>query len=202
MLACSEKCRYMHAVTVTVRERAVDGSLPQVLKNARERFLENTQPIIKFLCGESACADIVLADKDMMRVLIGGVGLGIAGAPAGGDAVIAAAGGDGSSIVDDSGNDSVYARMSPTDIVRLRTEWRVSMPELNEKFAVWWSLNGLGSAKTPRPPSIMIRDAFKIAEQHLGVKVERDTHARIDYMYGVKLLSSMHHSGNQNMTYV
>ena len=191
----------MHAVLVTVRERAVDSSLPQVLKNARERFLENTQPIIKFLCGESACADIVLADKDMMRVLIGGVGLGIAGAPAGGDPATAAAGGGGDDDSVHDGMSEARALMSPIDIARLRGEWRVSMPELNEKFAVWWSLNGLGNSKTPRPPSIMSRDAFKIAEQHLGVKVERDTHARIDYMYGVKLLSSMHHSGNQNMTY-
>jgi hypothetical protein len=166
----------MFATQVTVRERAVDSMLPQLLRNARERFLENTQPIIKFLCGEAACADIVLADKDLLRVLVGD------GLPA--------AGGDGPG-----------GMLSASDAARLRAEWRVSMPELNEKFAVWWALNGLGNAKTPRPPSIVSRDVFKIAEQHLGVKVERDTHARVDYMYGIKLLSSVQHGGNQNMTY-
>jgi hypothetical protein len=172
--------RYMFATQVTVRERAVDSMLPQLLRNARERFLENTQPIIKFLCGEAACADIVLADKDLLRVLVND------GLPATG-----AAGGD----------DGDGCLLSASDAARLRAEWRVSMPELNEKFAVWWSLNGLGNAKTPRPPSIVSRDVFKIAEQHLGVKVERDTHARVDYMYGIKLLSSVQHGGNQNMTY-
>ena len=175
----------MFATQVTVCERAVDGMLPQQLRNARERFLENTQPIIKFLYGEAACADIVLADKDLLRVLVGD------GLPS---AAASAAGGD-------DGDGTAGGMLSTSDAARLRAEWRVSMPELNEKFAVWWALNGLGNAKTPRPPSIVSRDVFKIAEQHLGVKVERDTHARVDYMYGIKLLSSVQHGGNQNMTY-
>ena len=175
--------RYFDAVR-RVGENPVDSFLPERLKQARQRFLENTQPIVKFL---KECPDVLLAPLDIRAIVCKRVPVGTDGAAAT-TAV--------SAVLPESGgtNGSAHA---------LRKEWRMSMPDLTSIFKQWWTQMGLttkvGGGGGNGVPSIMSQDVYMVALQHVGVLVENEN--RVDYMYGVRRSTSAHENGAQDVVY-
>ena len=162
--------RYRDAVRL-VGENPVDAYLPERLKQARQRFLENTQPIVKFL---KECPDVVLAPQEVRALVCKRTPVDEAAAA--------------TSVVPEGGGGPAA----------LRKEWRIAMPELTAIFKQWWSQTGLTS-KSGGAPSIMTQDVYQVAAQHVGVLVEREN--RVDYMYGVQPVTSTRHNGTHEVVY-
>jgi len=157
-----------------LQDRNVDSELPPRLKEARSKFLRNTQPLVRFL---EESADVELAKPDLLALLK-------RQAPA-------AASPSAASVA------SVATAASPTQILTLRSEWRMRMSDLNLRFKEWWNQNNLGKST----PSITSKAVYDVAITHLGVSVERDEADRCDFMYGVRSFSSVSNNGYQAVVY-
>jgi len=92
---------------------------------------------------------------------------------------------------------SVATAASPTQILTLRSEWRMRMSDLNLRFKEWWNQNNLGKST----PSITSKAVYDVAITHLGVSAERDEADRCDFMYGVRSSSSVSNNGYQAVVY-
>ncbi len=170
---------YMYAVTEFVRDGNLDNVLAPRLKEARETFLKNTQPLVRFL---QESADVILAPSDI-RDLFKADASRAAGAR-GGNGAAAPAGPLG----------TVGTLATTEDAAAVRRTWRIRLTELNTKFKDWWIQNNVG----PKPiPSVLSKNVYDIAIKHCGVIVERDDAERADYMYGVRPSSTAVNNGYQ-----
>ena len=174
--------RYQDAVRI-VGDNPVDAFLPERLKQARQRFLENTQPIVKFL---KECPDVVLAPQEVRAIVCKRAAASDGGGPSTAVSAVVPDGGGGLS--------------SAAAVAALRKEWRIAMPELTAIFKQWWTQTGLTIKSGGGVPSIMTQDVYQVAAQHVGVLVEREN--RVDYMYGLQpATSAHHHNGARDIVY-